>query len=134
MITLYDVHPPPPSLRTGLNAAGRSATIDALLERLASEDSVLIVTGDFNMTAEADDYARLTQGATLWDAFRESGSGLGPTFPNMQFGGSFWSYIPPLFRIDYVFYSQPFRAVEARVWHTHGGSDHYPVLATLVLE
>ena len=86
------------------------------------------------MTAEANDYTRLTQGAALWDAFREVGEGLGPTFPNINFGGAFWAYIPPLFRIDYIFYRQPFRAVEASVWHTHGGSDHYPVLATLALE
>lgn len=133
-ITLYDVHPPPPSLRTGLNAAGRGAAIDGLLERLASENGALIIAGDFNMTDEADDYSRLTQGAGLWDAFRETGSGLGPTFPNMASGASFLSYLPPLFRIDYIFYRQPFRAVETRVWHTSGGSDHYPVLATLALE
>jgi vancomycin resistance protein VanJ len=133
-ITLYNLHPPPPSLRTGLNAAGRSAAIDTLLERLTGEDGTLVLAGDFNMTAEANDYTRLTHGAALWDAFREVGEGLGPTFPNMSYGGAFWAYIPPLFRIDYIFYRQPFHAVEARVWHTHGGSDHYPVLATLALE
>jgi vancomycin resistance protein VanJ len=132
--TLYNLHPPPPSVRSGLNTVGRSAAIDALLDRLSAENSTLIITGDFNMTDEASDYTRLTQGAALRDAFREAGMGLGPTFPHFGSAGSFLRYLPPLFRIDYIFYSQPFRAVETRVWHTSGGSDHYPVLATMALE
>jgi endonuclease/exonuclease/phosphatase (EEP) superfamily protein YafD len=133
-ITLYDVHPPPPSLRSGLNAAGRRSAIDGLLERLSAENGRVIIAGDFNMTDETGDYARLTQSAALWDAFREAGTGLGPTFPNLGYGTSFLRYLPPLFRIDYVFYTQPFRAVEAHVWDDSGGSDHYPVLVTLAME
>lgn len=133
-ITLYNLHPPPPSIALGFNATWRSVAIDHLLERLADENGALILTGDFNMTAESHDYARMTQAAALLDAFHEAGVGLGPTFPNLQYGASFLSYLPPLFRIDYIFYRQPFHAVEAQTWHTSGSSDHYPVLATLALE
>jgi vancomycin resistance protein VanJ len=133
-MTLYNLHPPPPAVRAGLNASGRNTALDQLLDRLVDEDGSFILAGDFNMTDQAGDYARLTQTAGVNDAFREAGVGLGPTFPDMGYAASFLRYLPPLFRIDYVFYTAPFRAIEARVWQTSGGSDHYPVLATLAME
>lgn len=132
-VTFYNVHPPPPSVFRGFDASGRHAAIDLLIERLESEDGVLLLAGDFNMADQTDDYARLTGRFALRDAFRVAGVGLGPTFPNMGYASRALGYVPPFVRIDYVFFSAPFQAADARVWTTSGGSDHYPVLATLVL-
>lgn len=133
-VTLYNLHPPPPAVGRGFDASGRNAAVDEMLARLANESGALILAGDFNTTSESGDYVRLTQTVRLRDAFREAGTGLGPTFPNMAYTGSLLRYLPPLFRIDYIFFTEHFSAVSARVWHTSGGSDHYPVLATLALE
>jgi endonuclease/exonuclease/phosphatase (EEP) superfamily protein YafD len=58
------------------------------------------------------------------DAFAEIGSGMGFTFEELNI---------PVARIDYVFHTDDFRAVEARVLEDTAGSDHRPLFVTLAL-
>jgi endonuclease/exonuclease/phosphatase family metal-dependent hydrolase len=65
------------------------------------------------------------------DAFREAGWGLGITWPN-GYGNFLTRLLPPMIRIDYVFYDPDvFNSAQAHVIPNSGGSDHFPVVATL---
>jgi vancomycin resistance protein VanJ len=96
-----------------------------------------IIAGDANAAPQNDSYRILTSG--LIDAWRVAGFGLGHTFPGSTIPGSDrprlgnW-YVPTwLSRIDYIFYSSHFRAVEARTALVDGVSDHRGVVAVLVV-
>jgi hypothetical protein len=73
----------------------------------------------------------------LHDAWREEGFGLGHTFPGSDIPGSsrpnFGSWYVPqwLARIDYIFYSTHWEALEARLARVDGVSDHRGVVAIL---
>jgi endonuclease/exonuclease/phosphatase family metal-dependent hydrolase len=67
----------------------------------------------------------------LHDAFREAGSGMGFTFPASI--RSTIRSLPPLLRIDYVWYSDQFSIRRVSVAGDSGTSDHHPVVARLVL-
>jgi vancomycin resistance protein VanJ len=126
-VVVYNVHPPSPGLR--VNTAPRSAEIDDLLERLSAETDPLLVVGDFNTTDQSDDYARLTE--RLIDSYREAGDGLGLTFPNLGYANPLAGALPPIIRIDYIFHDDRWQTLSAYVPASSGGSDHYPVVATL---
>jgi len=97
----------------------------------------LIVTADFNATDQSHAYRIVTD--QLRDAWREAGWGLGHTFP----GGPNPDLPRPtiagrpipmwVVRIDYIFCSQDWRAIEARLGIWDGVSDHRPVIAVLEL-
>ncbi len=77
----------------------------------------VIVCGDFNDTPVSYAYHTIRKG--LDDAFIRTGSGLGNTYLGR-----------PSFRIDYILYSDEFKAidfekVEAKL------SDHFPIMSTL---
>jgi vancomycin resistance protein VanJ len=127
LFTLYNVHPPSPGL--SVNTRFRSAEIADLLERLSAETTPLIVVGDFNLTDQSSDYARLTE--VLIDSFREAGEGLGLTFPNLGYANPLLGAAPPIIRIDYIFHDAHWRALESRVYESSGRSDHYPVISKL---
>ncbi|MCE1198385.1 MAG: endonuclease/exonuclease/phosphatase family protein [Marinilabiliales bacterium] len=78
----------------------------------------VIVCGDFNDTPVSYTYRII--GKSLNDAFRESGFGVSNTY-----NGVF-----PLLRIDYVLYSQRFKAVDYKRGRVNF-SDHFPVTAVL---
>ena len=122
-IVIYNVHPVHP-LVTNLDTSLRTADVEDVLQRARAEDAPTIIMGDFNLTPFTGDYARIA--ADYTDAFRVVGRGLGYTFPA---GGA----LPPLARIDYVFYDDHWTAASARVWPRSGGSDHHPIYAELVL-
>jgi endonuclease/exonuclease/phosphatase (EEP) superfamily protein YafD len=132
-VTIYNVHPwPPMEWDGGLsfyvvpeNDAGHRETIRRLLERAASETGPVILAGDFNLTDQFAEYADIT--ARYRDSFREAGVGLGNTYPANK------GRVPALIRIDYIFHSPHFTALDAAVVYTPTASDHYPLLATLAL-
>jgi len=133
-ITIINAHPVPPQLGLNFNTRRRSSEIAMLLEAAATETNPLILLGDFNSTDQSNDYARIT--ARYGDAFRESGTGFGLTFPSLSgydYPYSLFRWMPPVIRIDYVFYSEHWTAVSARVIGESGRSDHYPVTAELAL-
>ncbi|MEO8609499.1 MAG: endonuclease/exonuclease/phosphatase family protein [Chloroflexota bacterium] len=123
-ITLYNTHPVHPFIREHgfFDPALRTAEIEDVLARAAHDSTPILIAGDFNMTDQTGDYQRIA--AQFGDSYREVGWGLGFSFPDL--GQQIL-----LARIDYVFHSRDFQAVEARVWPTSGGSDHRPLFVTL---
>ena len=134
-IAFYNTHPIHPGMTGSFyNDDGRGEEIDIVLRRAAEESVPVVILGDFNMGEWSDDYARIT--AQFTDVYRAAGYGLGLTFPEWSRADSLPGFraralpLPPVLRLDYVFVSG-LRPVEARVWHTAGGSDHYPLLVKL---
>jgi endonuclease/exonuclease/phosphatase family metal-dependent hydrolase len=133
-LVIYNTHPATPvdwsgglvvSASPGDDARHRAA-LQAIAARAAAETAPVIWLGDFNMSEQFAEYARIT--ADFTDAYRESASGPGYSYPADGFGP-----LPPLIRLDYVFHSRHFISASARVLRAHGPSDHRPVLATLAL-
>jgi vancomycin resistance protein VanJ len=102
--------------------------IDELARRTMLAPPGLLV-GDFNKTPFSLLHRRLRRSGLL-DAFQESGTGPGFTFPVFRrFRGI---PLPPLVRIDYVWHTPDVR-VRACWQGSDGGSDHLPVTAELEL-
>jgi vancomycin resistance protein VanJ len=97
------------------------------IARMASDGSPTVMLGDFNSTDQTP-YYHIIASAGLTDVYREAGWGLGSTFPAYN---SYWPYVPPLFRIDFIFVSDQF-AVQRAWTGPDGGSDHLPLSADLV--
>jgi endonuclease/exonuclease/phosphatase (EEP) superfamily protein YafD len=101
----------------------RTVEVENVLSRAEKDlPAPIIVVGDLNLTDRTDDYQRITD--SMDDAFAEIGSGMGFTFEELNI---------PIARIDYVFHTDDFRAVEARVLEDTAGSDHRPLFVTLAL-
>lgn len=142
-VALYNAHPVHPFLFhaegiPGFDPSRRRQEIDVVLGRAAAEAGPVVIAGDFNMTDQTDDYRLIT--ARYGDAYRAAGWGMGFTFPALDTRQArplplrdLPLPIRPLARLDYVFHSEQFQAVEARVWPTSGGSDHRPLLVRLAL-
>ncbi|HJZ41053.1 MAG TPA: endonuclease/exonuclease/phosphatase family protein [Bacteroidales bacterium] len=98
----------------------RAGQADILSRHIHSSPYPVIVCGDFNDTPVSYVYNKFN--GRLNDAFIEAGAGTGTTIR-----GNF-----PYVRIDYVFYSAPFKA---RYYHTDkiDLSDHYPVIADFMI-
>ncbi len=109
--------------------ARRNADSEQLLAQIASETLPVILIGDLNMTEWSPMYHQFTN--TLTDAYRNSSWGIGATWPagaSEDFAGGY----PRLFRIDYVWYTEPIEAVYAAVG-ANIGSDHLPLRVELAL-
>jgi vancomycin resistance protein VanJ len=135
IITFYNIHPVHPGLNGSFyNDEDRAEDIGAILARAETEPGSVILLGDFNMADQSDDYERIT--ARYHDTFRETGYGLGLTFPDFESPCPDFVFRSPirLLRLDYIFYRGALRALESRVWHTSGGSDHRPLFGRLALE
>ncbi|MFN8487496.1 MAG: endonuclease/exonuclease/phosphatase family protein [Caldilineaceae bacterium] len=100
-----------------------------LLDDISKRNGPLLVAGDFNSTEQSAVYRQLT--TCLFDAHRVAGWGFGHTFPAYQ--GSFHGIPIParLMRIDMIFYSNGFQAIDQHISPKHGESDHLPIVATL---
>jgi endonuclease/exonuclease/phosphatase (EEP) superfamily protein YafD len=107
----------------------RNEEIRRLLERLEKETYPFLVAGDFNTSDQSVIYSRLA--VQMKDTYREIGSGFGGSWP-LPIAGEFPSFIPPLFRVDYLWHSSQFRALDAHQGPPLG-SDHLGLVATLSL-
>lgn len=126
-LVLYNTHPVPPfGLQGKVNLEAHSREIDILLERALAETVTTILVGDFNMTDQFGEYHRIS--TRYVDAFREVGAGFGFSFPNGQ-----RLPLPPVIRLDYVFYDPAINGLEARIWGRSGSSDHLPLYVRLAL-
>lgn len=128
-------HPRPP--KVGLQGVVfdrvTARQIDMLAEMASNGDPTLLL-GDFNMHPRGAPYRRWHE-TGLIDAFKEAGA-RGATLPK-RVGNTSRVHerlrqilLPPVLRVDYIWYSPHLRAEEAWVG-PDGGSDHLPVLAML---
>ncbi len=117
-------------IRTGMmrslaNAFRSRADEASLISRFLQEnhpsEMPLLICGDMNDTPISYCYHSLSQG--LKDTWQEVGRGPGTTFREHHF----W------FRIDHIFHSSHFKALDATVRKDILYSDHYPIQATLQL-
>lgn len=102
----------------------RAAEVTRIQEEITGLDEPILLMCDCNLTDTSEAYARLD--TVLNDSFREAGWGFGHTFypPVAPF---------PIQRIDYVWHSNDFVAVEAFVGQDDS-SDHLPIVAELELD
>lgn len=119
----------------GLNYRAREAQALFLADfaRIMAREHPLIVSGDANVTDRSDAYRLISD--VLIDSWRESGFGFGHTYPGaagFRLPGLRWHLPRWLFRIDYIFHSNHWQAVDARLADSDGGSDHRAVVADLV--
>jgi vancomycin resistance protein VanJ len=126
-LTVFNVHPP-----SGEGWRVRHDQIAALLEdEVLRQPGPVIVAGDFNVPERSQLYALLAR--SLASAHDAAGTGLGFTFPTSSL--KLLGRVPAfsVVRIDHVFTSRDVVAVRAGTIRDHGGSDHRPVFAELVL-
>jgi vancomycin resistance protein VanJ len=129
-IILCNTHPIQP-LSTSDGLQMRHEEIQAVLTRATAETGRVLLMGDFNLPDQAEDYGRIT--THFRDTWREVGSRLGHTFPTRGTRIMGIRIMRPFFRLDYIFLSDHFQALSARVWPDRGRSDHYPLYAELAL-
>lgn len=96
----------------------RADQADYVRQLIDHQSMPVIVCGDFNDTPASYAYHKVK--GDLKDGFREAGSGFGYTFRQLK----------KLFRIDYVFYSPPFKAIRYDSPNLPF-SDHKPVVCVL---
>lgn len=107
----------------------RNHEINKLLARLKTEINPYIVAGDFNMSDQTVIYRDVA--AIMRDSFREVSTGYGASWPISEVAGT-PRFLPPLVRIDYIWHSDQFRAVDIQQGPKLG-SDHLPLYGTLAL-
>lgn len=107
----------------------RNDQINQLIGQTSTESYPYLVAGDFNMSDQSSIYSMLI--SQMGDSFREAGVGLGTSWPIFR-ANILGRIIPPLIRLDYIWHSSHFQAIEAEIG-PFLGSDHLPVLATLSL-
>lgn len=136
-LTVFVAHPPPP--RFGRNRARQDAlskTQIASIAAAATRGHPAILLTDFNRTGWQAAYRQL-RGAGLIDAFGTAGRGMGFTLPTRVSHLAYRGHplgevpIPPILRVDYVWHTPHFRALDSWIGES-AGSDHLPVLAELV--
>lgn len=98
----------------------RANQVDDLKHFIAElpADMPLLVCGDMNDTPIS--YVFHTLSSHLEDTWSEVGVGLGTSFRTFPFQ----------FRIDHIFHSEHFHALDVRVLRDVKESDHFPVMAT----
>lgn len=115
------------------NFRGREAQLAAVCRYLDEwGDRPVILAGDFNASEFSDAYRCVAN--RLHDTYREVGWGYGNTWPaghTKHIQTKWLRAISSLTRIDYVFHSQHWDAVDAKVLKMATGSDHRPVVVTL---
>ena len=92
---------------SGFDDRIRNTQIDLLIEHLKNESLPYLVVGDFNTSQYTGTYSKIARIAK--DSFREAEIGFGNTWPaKMQSGLK----LPPMLRLDYVWHSTEFQAVD----------------------
>lgn len=102
----------------------RATQVDSIAKYIEIEKNTtdaLIVCGDFNDTPISYAYHKMK--GDLHDSYMETGRGVGITYHENHF----------LFRIDYIFHDDSFKAYDTKVGRI-SSSDHYPVTTFLKME
>lgn len=132
-VVIYNVHlnTPDSNLRNyHYDTNVRTWQMNDLLPALDRETLPLILMGDFNLSDQSEDYNIFA--IRYGDSFLESGYGMGLTWPIRQDPMSLqMQIIPPLLRIDYIWHSADFSAIESGTLQS--SSDHRALQAALIL-
>lgn len=116
MLTVYNVHLPPPLPTNSLfNTDARHQGLVTALESIESENVILM--GDFNMTDQSADYNLISE--KYRDVFSTSQSGLGTTWANGNNLSPMLSFLPSLIRIDYMFVGETLHPQSATISQSH---------------
>jgi endonuclease/exonuclease/phosphatase family metal-dependent hydrolase len=107
--------------RLHLGFKRRGAQVNKLADEVKKSPYPVILCGDFNDTPVSYTYGTFDK--LLIDSFTEKGNGL---------GGTYIGYIPGL-RIDYIFHSTHFKAVDYTT-HPEKLSDHRAISTRLVVQ
>lgn len=99
-----------------------------LFAEIAQTRNARIVAGDFNATDLTPEMRKLL--SVIDDAFQTAGWGFGFTFPGPARA---MGRIAPFLRIDRVLYSAEFDVAAIERLPDSHGSDHYPVVADMIL-
>lgn len=128
----------PGAIEYNFRSREAQATTLADYARIASTRGPVIAAGDANTTDLSDSHKIIAR--VLIDSWREAGFGFGHTFPGSDIPGSSrprlagWPVPQWLVRIDYIFHSAQWEAVEARTAKFDGVSDHRGVVVILALK
>lgn len=131
---MFPTHIMPPEIVEYVTQA-RELQAQIIHDFVNDSEKPVIAAGDMNITAQSTAYRIMT--ANMKDAWQEAGFGLGHTFPGSDIPGSSrtkigeW-YVPQwLVRIDYVFYTSEFQAVDVYLAPFDQLSDHRGVVTEL---
>lgn len=128
-IKIWNIHPIPPFL---VPPEEFDAQVSALAEDISQAKGRLIVAGDLNATDQSGAYRKIAQ--YLTDAYREAGWGFGFSYPAPPY--TFMDsglQVGPIWRIDHIFLSQEFIPINVYISKDAGGSDHFPIVAQLLM-
>jgi len=126
-ITVFNVHP-----QHG-RWLRRHNQVKALLEEeISPMNAPVILAGDFNTTEQSQTYKLITE--YMNNTHRQAGFGFGFTYPSRIYRFKGRIPLPPLVRIDHIFYNNYFLIHKAATLKESGGSDHLPIVAELFLE
>jgi len=127
-ITVLNVHP----YRNSGWQRRHKQMITLIAEHIAGDSNPLILGGDFNTTDQSQTFRLF--GPILKNAHWQAGWGFGFTYPTsaVKFLRKF--PLPPLVRIDHIFHSNHFITQKASTLSDSGGSDHFPIIAELILK
>lgn len=120
-VVVYVFHPPNPDFNriTDFDDSVLQAEVEAMVDLVAQEANPVIILCDCNSTPRSRQYRLLDD--VLTNAYESVGSGFGLTYPAAR----------PIIRIDHIWYTDEFTALDATVENDSGTSDHRPVWATL---
>jgi vancomycin resistance protein VanJ len=129
-VTVFVSHAEPASSRYApllYDDSRRDSELEILRrDYVESELNPVLLLCDCNMTDQSDAYRALDR--VMDEAFRRIGRGMGFTFPDHT------DWVPPLMRLDQIWYSDQLVARKAMTWNRTGTSLHRPVWAALALK
>lgn len=96
----------------------RAEQVDVLSAEINRSGHPQIICGDFNDTPLSYTYHTMAKGMN--DAFKKAGAGFGTTYRGF-----------PHMRIDYILYSDHFKALDFKINRVNW-SDHYPVVSRFI--
>lgn len=126
-IVVYAFHAtyPPFSLPFHFDDYNLDANVKEVTHLIKQEILPILLLCDCNLTPRTPQYGILNE--ILDDSFQEQGWGFGLTHPSKYYGRF------RKIRIDYLWHSEEFETIYARVWPDSGTSDHHPIWGQFIL-
>lgn len=109
-----------------VNLERHKSTVTKLIASSYMVKEPLLIAGDFNFTERSEEYKQMS--VRFANAHAVSGYSLGFTFPARARRAGL---LGPFLRIDHIFYNNAFKSISTQVINDAGGSDHFPIRATM---